>query len=331
MTDNPRNRIEQNSVWTTLRQWFDSEAQTTASGPPASPYTVDWLRAVPLILVHLMCLLVFWVGVSPTALVVAAVLYLVRMFAITGIYHRYFSHRTYKVNRVWQFVFALAGSSAMQRGPLWWAAHHRHHHRCADQPDDPHSPVQHGFWWSHVGWILSPANFPTRWPYVKDWARFPELRWLNRWDILMPLVLAAFLYGLGELLAAVAPGLRTNGPQLLIWGFAVSTIVLLHATMTINSIDHLIGTRRYDTPDHSRNNALLALITLGEGWHNNHHHYPISARQGFFWWEVDITYYILRLMVLLGIVSDLRPLPANVRNGRKSGRPSAMGAEEQGR
>lgn len=324
MTDSPQNKYEQNSVWATLRQWFDSEAQTPASGAAASPYAVDWLRAIPLILVHLMCLLVFWVGVSPTALVVAAVLYLVRMFAITGIYHRYFSHRTYKVNRAWQFLFALAGSSAMQRGPLWWAAHHRHHHSCADQPDDPHSPVQHGFWWSHVGWILSPANFPTRWSYVKDWARFPELRWLNRWDILMPLVLAAMLYGSGQLLAAVAPGLRTNGPQLLIWGFAVSTIVLLHATMTINSIDHLIGTRRYDTPDHSRNNALLALVTLGEGWHNNHHHYPISARQGFYWWEIDITYYVLRLLALLGIISDLRPLPEKIR-GAQSRKPAAKG------
>ena len=165
----------------------------------------------------------------------------------------------------------------------------------------------------HIGWLTSPANFPTKMQYVKDWAKFPELRWINRFDIVIPILLAVVLFLGGNLLQDYAPGLGTNGPQLLIWGFFISSVVLFHATVTINSFDHMIGRRRYYTPDTSRNNAILALITLGEGWHNNHHHYAISARQGFFWWEIDITYYILVFMSRLGIVRDLRPVPEHAR------------------
>jgi stearoyl-CoA desaturase (delta-9 desaturase) len=237
------------------------------------------------------------------------------MFAVTGFYHRYFSHRTFKTSRPWQFVFAILGNTSVQRGPLWWAAHHRHHHRHADKEEDVHSPLRHGFIYSHIGWLTTRENFPTRIHYVKDWAQYPELVLINRFDTLVPAMLAAMTYGLGEFLEFSAPGLGTDGPQMLIWGFFISTVVLFHGTATINSLDHMFGSRRYDTPDTSRNNALLALITLGEGWHNNHHHYPIAARQGFFWWELDVTYWILRLLGRLGIVQDLRPVPEAVRRG----------------
>jgi stearoyl-CoA desaturase (delta-9 desaturase) len=294
-------------------RWVDSEAGLDAM-PPNTGRRVEWLRIAPFVVLHGMCLGVIWVGWSWVAVATASVLYCVRMFAITGFYHRYFSHKTYRTNRFWQFIFAVLGNSAVQRGPLWWASHHRHHHRFADTDEDPHSPSRHGFWWSHIGWLTSERHFPTRAKYVKDWARFPELVWLNRFDTLVPVLLAVFLYAFGTVLKVHAPHLGTSGPQMLIWGFFISSTVLFHGTVTINSLDHMIGSRRYDTPDTSRNNWLLALITLGEGWHNNHHHYAISARQGFFWWEIDITYYLLKLMSWLGIVWGLRPVPEHVRN-----------------
>ncbi len=296
-----------------ILRWVDSEAAPAAAEPCDPGKRVEWLRILPFIVLHAMCLGVVWVGWSWAAVATATVLYLVRMFAITGFYHRYFSHRTYQTNRFWQFVFAVLGNSAVQRGPLWWASHHRHHHRFADTDEDPHSPSRQGFWWSHIGWLTSDRHFPTRAKYVKDWARFPELVWLNRFDTLVPLLLAVLLYAFGAALKAHAPQLGTSGPQMLIWGFFISSTLLFHATVTINSLDHMIGRRRYDTPDTSRNNWALALITLGEGWHNNHHHYAISARQGFFWWEIDITYYLLKLMSGLGIVRSLRPVPEHVR------------------
>ena len=179
--------------------------------------------------------------------------------------------------------------------------------------------------------MTSKANFPTKTKYVKDWAKYPELCWLNRFDTVVPIMLAISLYGFGELLEHFAPQLGTNGWQLVVWGFFISTTVLLHATVTINSFDHMYGTRRYDTPDTSRNNALLSLITLGEGWHNNHHHYAVTARQGFYWWEIDITYYLLVLMSWFGIIRDLRPVPEHIINTghvavRKTTAPSSGGS-----
>ena len=160
--------------------------------------------------------------------------------------------------------------------------------------------------------MTSRSNFPTNYKYVAEWARYPELRWLNRFDTVIPILLALGLYILGEILEHFAPGLETNGMQLVIWGFFISTVVLLHATVTINSFDHMYGTRRYNTADTSRNNALLGLLTLGEGWHNNHHHYCASARQGFYWWEIDITYYALRALAAVGLIWDVREVPAHV-------------------
>jgi len=307
----PKRSLLKSPVILALLRWFDTEAGTD-SLPDSGQKEVDWLRIVPLIFLHLGCLAVFWVGWSPTAVIVALSLYLIRIFAITGFYHRYFSHKTYKTNRLWQFIFGVMGNASVQRGPLWWAAHHRHHHRYTDQEQDVHSPSRHGFWWSHIGWMTSKANFPTNMAYVNDWAKYPELRWLNRFDTVVPIVLAISLYVFGELLNRLAPSLGTNGWQLVVWGFFISTMVLLHATVTINSFDHMYGTRRFDTPDTSRNNVILALLTLGEGWHNNHHHYAVTARQGFYWWEIDITYYLLVIMSWLGIIRDLRPVPEHV-------------------
>lgn len=288
--------------------WFD-----TSAGLHSDDRGVDWVRVVPFIAMHLACLGVFWVGVSGVAVLVAVALYGLRMFAITGFYHRYFSHRAFRTSRAMQFAFGLMGASAVQRGPLWWAAHHRHHHRHADQAEDPHSPRQHGFLVSHMGWFLNRRAFATNFERVRDLARYPELRFLDRFDILVPILLAATLYGIGAALERWAPGLDTSGPQLLIWGFFVSTVVLFHVTVTINSLAHRYGKRRFDTPDDSRNNWWLALLTFGEGWHNNHHYYPGSARQGFRWWELDITYLGLRIMAMLGLIWDLKPVPLGLK------------------
>jgi len=290
-------------------RWFDSWALEDQSSSPADRNRVDWVRIVPFVALHAACLGVLWVGWSPTAVGVAAALYVVRMFAITAFYHRYFSHRAFSLGRGAQLVAAILGASAVQRGPLWWASHHRHHHRHADRDEDPHSPGRRGFWWSHVFWLTSRENFAVRLDRVPDLAAFPELRWLDRFDVAVPAALAAILYAAGEILAAGAPHLETSGAQLLVWGFAVSTVVLLHATFTINSLAHGRGRRRFATGDDSRNSLWLALLTFGEGWHNNHHRFPGVARQGFAWWEIDLTYYALWLLARIGVVRDLRPVP----------------------
>ena len=291
-----------------VRRWFDTASAIDDNDPAAD--RIDWLRAFPFIAMHVACLAVFWVGVSPIAVAVAVALYAVRMFAITGFYHRYFSHRTFRTSRPVQFIAALVGAACVQRGPLWWAAHHRNHHRHADTHLDPHSPGVYGFLWSHVGWFLTPRGFRTHWERIPDLAKYPELRWLDRFDLVVPVALAAALFGLGALLERVAPQLGTSAGQMLVWGFFISTTVLFHATVTINSLAHRFGKRRFETRDDSRNNLWLALITFGEGWHNNHHFFPGSARQGFRWWEIDLTYYGLRLMALFGLVRDLKPVPA---------------------
>lgn len=294
------------------------------SGDPANGLEdghdeIDWTRCIPFFLLHVACLAVFLVGFSWLALGVAIAMYVVHMFAITGFYHRYFSHRAFKTSRWFQFVMAFIGATSVQRGPLWWAAHHRHHHNHSDDEADTHSPRQRGFWMSHCGWFLTKGAYSTPLRYVRDWMQYPELRWLNRFDFIAPVALAGALFGLGEILSRTAPGLGTDGWQLLVWGFVFSTVVTYHATYTINSLAHRVGRQRYDTGDDSRNNFLLALLTLGEGWHNNHHHYPASARQGFFWWEIDLTYYGLWALSKTGLIWSLRPVSARVlREGRGS-------------
>ena len=296
-----------------VRQWLDSDYFPDGIESVRNlPLRVDWMRCVPFIILHLGCFAVFWVGWSWTAVAIAVGLYLVRMFAITAFYHRYFAHRTFRTSRLAQFAFAVLGNSAMQRGPLWWASVHRHHHKHSDQEEDLHSPGVSGFLWSHIGWITSNRNRPTEYDRIKDLTKFPELVWLNRCDQLVPWLFGGLLWLTGWLLERYAPGLGTNGPQLFVWGFFISTVVLLHGTLCINSLAHVFGKKRFKTSDESRNSLLLALVTLGEGWHNNHHRYAHSARQGFYWWEIDISYYVLRALAAVGIVWDLKPGPASV-------------------
>jgi stearoyl-CoA desaturase (delta-9 desaturase) len=248
---------------------------------------------------HASCLLAFVTGVTRADLLLCAASFWLRLFAITGGYHRYFSHRSYRTSRAFQFALALLGASSVQKGPLWWASHHREHHRLSDQPGrDVHSP-RDGFYHSHQGWIFNGRTDASRLDRIRDFARFPELLWLNRWHVVGPLALALACFAWG--------GLRG-----VLFGFAVPTVALWHATYSINSLAHRVGSRRYATADDSRNNWWLALLTWGEGWHNNHHHYSASARQGFLWWEVDLTYYVLRGLAALGLVWDLREPPAAV-------------------
>lgn len=294
--------------------WLDSDgvASDRRLQAPGRP-VIELDRTIPLIFLHVGCLGVITAGSSATAIFTAIALYWIRMFAVTAFYHRYFSHRTFKTSRTVQFIFALVGSSSVQRGPLWWAAHHRQHHKETDTEADVHSPTVRGFLWSHMGWIASTKNMATDYSKVKDFEEFPELRFINRFDWLAPTFLFIGLYLLGEYFALAYPQLQTNGWQLVVWGFFISTAILFHATASINSIAHIWGSKRYVTGDDSRNNPLLAFITLGEGWHNNHHMYSHCARQGFFWWEYDLTYYLLLLMQHLGLVYDIKPVPDQFR------------------
>lgn len=293
-----------------LTRWFDSWAGVDESLDQDSG--IDWPRVLPFVGMHLACLGVLWVGVSPVAVGVAVGGYFLRMFAITGFYHRYFSHRTFRTSRFVQFLGGFLGAASTQRGPLWWAAHHRLHHRHSDEPSDPHSPVQNSFLTSHMGWFLTKANFRTRLEQVPDLARYRELRFLDRFDLVAPVIYAVACFALGAVLEARAPKLGTTAGQMLVWGFFVSTVALYHGTFTINSLAHRWGGRRYATNDDSRNNWLLSIVTMGEGWHNNHHYFPGTARQGFRWYEFDPTWYILKLLEKLRIVQDVRGVPERV-------------------
>ncbi|MBC7692542.1 MAG: fatty acid desaturase [Methylotenera sp.] len=272
---------------------------------PSQPLPIAMKRSIPFFAVHLAALAgVFLVPFSWSMLALCAGLYYLRMFGITAGYHRYFSHRAYKTHRVFQFVIAWIGTMSVQKGVLWWAANHRHHHKFSDQPNDIHSPIQSGFWWSHVGWILNEKNDPVRWDQIPDLAKFPELIWLNNHFLIPPVLLAATLFAVG-------------GWSAFIWGFCVSTVALWHGTFTINSLSHVFGSRRYQTTDTSRNNFWLALITLGEGWHNNHHTYMSSANQGFFWWEVDGSFYLLKTLSWIGVTHDLRKPPLKLLESKR--------------
>ena len=308
---------------TWLHLWFDNHS---VPGEEGRHEGIDWLRCLPFLAMHAAALGVIWVGWSSAALVVAAASFLVRMFAITGFYHRYFSHRAFRTSRALQSLMAFVGGCAAQRDPMWWASHHVQHHLHSDAPGDPHSPSLSGFLGSHAGWFMTGEGFKTRSKFVCDWSKFPELRFLNRFDWVPPLLFAALVYALGSFLGHFRPDLGTNGPQLLVWGFFISTICLYHATFTVNSLAHGWGTRRFATGDDSRNNWFIALLTLGEGWHNNHHHCPGAARQGFYWWEVDITYYGLFALSKLGLIWDLQPVPARVLERRRVDTPASGSA-----
>ena len=263
---------------------------------------IAWLTSIPFFFVHVAAVVgVIMLGWSWKGFALTVGLYYLRMFGITAGNHRYFAHRTYKTSRAFQFVLALIGTLSVQKGVLWWAAHHRLHHKFSDKPGDVHSRKLQGFFWSHVGWIIARKYDETEWDQIRDFRGYPELVWLNRFH-LVPIV----TFAVGLFLA--------GGTWALVWGFFVSTTLLWHGTFTINSLAHWMGRRRYATTDDSKNSLILALITLGEGWHNNHHYYPKAVNQGFFWWEVDGTYYVLRALSALGIVWDLHTPPTKIRD-----------------
>ena len=264
---------------------------------------INWKTSFPFILVHLLVLGCFVTGVSTTAAILFAVMFWGRMFFITAGYHRYFSHRTYKLGRPMQFVMAFGGGMAAQKGALWWASHHRNHHRYSDTELDLHSP-QKGFWWSHVGWILCDKNNDWSTDDIRDFNKFPELRFLTKHDWIPPWVAGMACYLIG-------------GWSGLFFGFLASTVLLWHATFFVNSLAHVMGRRRYATTDTSRNSAIIAVLTMGEGWHNNHHYFQASCRQGFYWWEWDPSYYVLKALSFVGLVRDIKEPPARVKTAAR--------------
>ena len=239
-----------------------------------------------------------WTGFSWKLLGLAVLSYYLRMAGTTIGYHRYFSHRTFKTSRAFQVFLAFWAQTSAQKGALWWAAHHRDHHKYSDTDGDIHSPLR-GFWWSHMGWILCNKYNATRYENIKDFAKYPELRWLNRNGLVPAVALAVVIFLVGGLPA-------------LIWGFFISTVLLWHGTFLVNSLNHVWGTVRYESQDLSKNNGLIALVTMGEGWHNNHHHYQSSANQGFFWWEVDLSFYLIKLFQAVGLVWEVRTPPQKI-------------------
>lgn len=251
---------------------------------------------------HLTALIALWTGVSLGSFIMCLAMYFVMMFGVTAGYHRYLSHRTFRTSRWFQFVLALMGTLSLQKGNLWWAANHRDHHRYSDEKEDLHSPIQHGFWWSHFGWILSDKYEETRWERIRDFAKFPELVWLNNYWIIPYVAMCALTF-------------FTLGLEYLVWGCFIATLLSMHSTFCVNSLLHLWGKRVYKTSDQSRNNYFLAILTLGEGFHNNHHYYPASAAQGFHWWQLDITYYVLWILEKLGVVWNLRTPTKRIKDG----------------
>lgn len=277
-----------------------------------SKESMIWRLGLPFALAHLALIGLVFVGWSGIAIGAAVVSYSVRAFGITGFYHRCFAHRAFKVSRSVQFLGGLAGAAAAQRGPLWWVAHHREHHRATDQVGDPHSPVVDSFLYSHVLWIFQPKNAATKLELVPDLAAFPELRIIDRFEHFVPGVLAVAMFAIGSGLGHLAPALHTSGLQLLEWGFVLPTIALYHSTFAVNSVGHRFGRRRFETPDASRNNWLVALLVFGEGWHNNHHRFPTSARQGIGRYEIDPTWWAIRAMRSLRLATSLRGFPASL-------------------
>jgi len=263
--------------------------------------------AVPFVLAHLACLAAIWTGVTWESLGMCVLLYWARIFGIGAGYHRYFSHRAYSTSRVFQFLLAALSQSTAQKSVLWWASKHRHHHLHSDTEDDVHSPRHTGFVYSHLGWIFSRKHDKADLVKVADLSRYPELMWLHRYELVPPIALALICFALG------------GWPGLVI-GFFWSTVLVYHATFCINSLAHVRGRQRYLTADDSRNNWLLAVFTMGEGWHNNHHAYQSSVRQGFRAWEIDPTFYVLKALAWFGIVWDLKTPPASVlRNEHRLG------------
>jgi stearoyl-CoA desaturase (delta-9 desaturase) len=270
------------------------------------------MASSPIFIMHLLALGALFTGFSWAAVIALLITYVVRVFALTAGFHRYFSHRSFKTSRVFQFIMAWVGTSAAQLGPMWWAANHRHHHQHSDKPEDIHSPVVKDAFWAHIGWILCRAYGSIQHDRIKDLSKYPELRFIDRFHVLPVASLISLLYVIGAGLNAYYPALGTSGMQMVMWGFFLSTILVYHVTFCVNSVTHIVGNKRFDNDDESRNSFWIALLTFGEGWHNNHHRWPLSARQGMYWWEFDLSYLLLRGLEKLGLVWDLKVYPEAV-------------------
>ena len=279
-------------------------------------FHMDWPRSIPFIGMHVGIISLCFVDFSLTALLFGIGFYCIRMLAITGFYHRYFAHRAFKTSRWFQFVGACVGAASVQRGPLWWAAHHRDHHLHSDTESDVHSPTISGFWFSHMGWFMTKEHFDLKEERIRDFSKYPELMFITKYDTVVPALFFALCLAIGwswQFLVPAAEGVwaLTIG-QMIAYSFFASTVVLYHATFCVNSLLHLWGTRPYKTADTSRNNALISIIVFGEGWHNNHHHFQSSARNGFRWWEFDPTFWALKMLSWVGIVWDLKEVPPHI-------------------
>ncbi len=264
-------------------------------------FTVFWV-------VQVSALLVFFVPFAWPLVALWAISHFLRAIGLTLVFHRYLAHRAFQMNGAARFVWAFIGTAAMQKGPLWWAGHHVNHHRYADREGDPHSPMVSGVYYAHVGWFLNDAKhdkLEASNPVMRDFSKAPEILWLNQWFFVPPLMLASAMYLIG-------------GMPWLVWGFCLPTTTLAHATFAINTVNHMFGSRRFDTIDESRNNAFTAFFAVGEGWHNNHHRYQRAARNGFYWWEFDPTWYVIRLMQMTGLVWDVQLVPARIYQEAKA-------------
>jgi stearoyl-CoA desaturase (delta-9 desaturase) len=260
----------------------------------------NWVESIPFIFVHLWAVwAVFHTGFHWRLAMAALISYYVRMAGVTIAYHRYFSHRAFKTSRLFQFVLAFWAEASLQKGVLWWASNHRHHHKYSDQPEDVHSPRQRGFWYSQIGWILSDKYTVTDFDRIKDFAKYPELRWLNKYHLVPPLLMGAVVWAIW-------------GYDVFLWAGIIGTAVLWHGTFFVNSLTHLFGRRRYLTTDDSRNSFLVALITCGEGWHNNHHFYQSTANAGWHWWQIDLSYYVIKVLQTVGLIWEVRLPPKHV-------------------
>ena len=270
--------------------------------------------AIGMALFHLACLGAFYTGVSTAAIVAAVVMYVTRGIGVTGGYHRLLAHRSFKTNRVVQFIFALLGSMAVQGGPLWWVAHHRHHHAATETEEDIHSPVTHGMWQAHMGWMMTDAAFNEKGTNARDLHKFPEIKALQRHYVWIVVAQPVLLYALGEWLGAAY---STSGLQMMVWGFFISTVFTWHVTFMVNSVCHRWGAQPYDAGDASTNNVFIGVLGFGEGWHNNHHYYPSSARHGLQWWQLDMTWILLRVLMVFGLVTDPK-IPKEFRKDEKA-------------
>jgi len=263
--------------------------------PTVVQITLFWL-------IQASALLVFAVPFRWAFIALWAASHFLRAVGLTLAYHRYYAHRAFKMHRVTRFIWTFIGAAAMQKGPIWWAGHHVNHHKFADRDGDPHSPMVSGVYYAHLGWFLNDTKFDrvdATNPVLRDFGSIPEIAFLDRHFWLPPTVLAIALYLAG-------------GLPWVVWGFCVPTMTLAHATFAINSVNHMFGSRRFETVDESRNNPLTAFFAAGEGWHNNHHRYQRAARNGFYWWEFDITWYAIRAMQALGLAWDVQPVPARL-------------------